>query len=362
MEREKIPIAKFYTGNHKNTFWFISNIIVAEIRKMVLPVRTFWIAVFIPLLILSGCNKRNESLTITFAGDLMLDRGTRKVIEAKGPDFLFENLNNITTSSDYFVANLECVVCDSKLIPINKKYTFRSNREWLLSLYNHNITHLTLANNHSLDFGKEGINQTITNLNRIGIKPIGYCKNSNTTCQPVLIEKNGNNMAIFSSCFLKQSYSNFSFDNASVLSEKIKIFKGLHPKTIIIVCLHWGIEKELKPTSIQVKEAHLLINSGADMIIGHHPHVVQSIETYHGKYIFYSIGNFIFDNTLSQAILTNLTLTKGRIDKIKIIPIKIEKSKPQLMNTSESESFRKQIQSLSSTMELKQEDGSWEIL
>lgn len=362
MVLEKNPNDKFYAGNHKNTFWYIISIMVLGIRKTVLPSRSWWIVVFIPILMLSGCSKRNANLTITFAGDLMLDRGTRKVIEAKGPDFLFENVNEVISYSDYVVANLECVVCDSTLIPLNKKFTFRSNREWLLSLYNHNITHLTLANNHSLDFGKEGIKQTILNLDKIGIKQIGYCSNSNAISQPVLIEKNGNNMAIFSSCFLKQSYSNFSFDNASILSEKIKIFKGLHPKTIIIVCLHWGIEKELKPTLIQAEQAHLLINSGADIIIGHHPHVVQSIETYHGKYIFYSIGNFIFDNNHSQAILPNLTLTKGRIDKVKIIPIKIEKSKPQLMNTIESESFRKQIQSLSGTMELKQKDGIWKIL
>jgi len=362
MEGKKNPTDKFHTANHKNTFWFIFSIILSEIRNTVFPARSWWIVVFIPLLILSGCSNGNENLTITFAGDLMLDRGTRKVIEAKGSDFLFENVNDVITSSDYVVANLECVVCDSMLIPINKKYTFRSNREWLLSLYNHNITHLTLANNHILDFGKEGIRQTIFNLDKIGIKPIGYCSNSNTICQPVLIEKNGNNMAVYSSCFLKQSISDFSFDNASILSEKIKTFKGLHPSTLIIVCLHWGIEKEMKPTSIQMEQAHLLINSGADIIIGHHPHVVQSIETYHGKYIFYSIGNFIFDNNHSQGILTNLTLTKGRIDKVKIIPIKIEKSKPEIMNAIESESFRKQIQSLSGTIELKQKDGIWKIL
>ncbi|MDD4971195.1 MAG: CapA family protein [Paludibacter sp.] len=359
---EDIHKDRFYNSNHKNSLCLFSCILNTGIKKQAIRTGIFWIVLIIPVLLFTGCTKRNENLKITFTGDLMLDRGTRTVIEAHGPDFLFDNVNEVIGTSDYVVANLECAVCDAALTPMNKKFTFRSNREWLLSLYNHNITHVTLANNHSFDFGEEGIKQTIANLDRVGMKPIGYCGEGNTTCPPVSINKKDISITVFSSCFLKQNVVGTAYDSASVLSEKIKAYKGLHPTSIIVICLHWGIEKEPKPTSEQVEQAHLLINSGADLIIGHHPHVVQSIEVYQGKYIFYSLGNFIFDNNHSQAIMTDLVLSKGRIKTIQIIPINIVKSKPQLMNSEESENFRKQIQSLSNTIEIKQKDGIWKIL
>jgi len=353
---------RFYECNHKNTLCLFSCILKKGNIKQAIQTGAFWIFLIIPILLFTGCTKRNENLKITFTGDLMLDRGTRSVIEAHGPDFLFDNVNEVIGKSDFVVANLECAVCDAALTPMNKKFTFRSNREWLLSLYNHNITHVTLANNHSFDFGEEGIKQTVANLDRVGMKPIGYCEGGNITCPPVSINKKKNSITVFSSCFLKQNNSVPGYDSASALSEKIKAYKGLHPGSIIVVCLHWGIEKEPKPTSEQVEQAHLLIDSGADLIIGHHPHVVQSIEIYQGKYIFYSLGNFIFDTNHSQAILTDLILSKGRIKTIQITPINILKSKPQLMNTEESENFRKQIQTLSNTIEIKQKDGIWKIL
>ena len=324
-----------------------------------------WIILFIISAIISGCNSKKDSLNVIFAGDLMLDRGTRHVIEVHGPDDLFGNVYHKLRSSDFTVANLECVACDTACQPVDKRFTFRANPEWLLSLYKNGITHVILANNHSCDFGDKGVKQTISNLIHVGITPIGASQNNDATSEPTIIEKGKDSMAVFSSCFLKQKFRSVSSENVTCLSEKIMAFKAMHPSYIILVCLHWGIEMDVRPSSEQVEQAHELIMAGADVIIGHHPHVVQTIEFYKGKYIFYSLGNFIFDNQHSRAsrgILTDLFISKGRIISIQLIPFNILKSKPFIMNIEESETFRKEINGISKTFELKQKDGIWKVL
>lgn len=295
----------------------------------------------------------------------MLDRGTRTTIKNNDINFLFKDVREIFSSCDFTIANFECVACDTLLKPVNKQFVFRANPEWLSAIHDNGITHVTLANNHSFDFGEEGIKQTIANLKHYGIHPIGYNADDNPICSPTIIEKNGNNIAVFSCCFLKQLNNSTCNENAYSLSENIKAFKKAHPDYFVFVCLHWGIELKSKPTAEQVEQAHLIINSGADAIIGHHPHVVQTIENFKGKYIFYSIGNFIFDNNhppASRGIFPVFSLSEKRITPVEIIPFNIVTSKPELMTKEESEDYMKEIGSVSTNIKLKQSDGSWKIL
>ena len=324
-----------------------------------------WIVLCFLTVLSYGCSKGSEDLKILFAGDLMLDRGARINIESNSIDYLFNDVKNLLNSSDVTIANFECVACDTSLKPINKKFTFRANREWLTSLHNNGVTYLNLANNHSLDFGEEGIKQTANYLKQYSIKSIGYYPDNNSKYLPTIIEMKGNRIAVFSSTFLKQNNNSVNNENAFALSDRIKIFKKTHPSFLIFVCLHWGIEMELKPTLLQIEQAHLIINAGADAIIGHHPHVVQTIEVFKNKYIFYSIGNFIFDNNSApsnRGIFTDFSLSKGKIASVQIIPFNIVRSKPQLMNIVESVNFMNEISSISHTINFKQNYGNWKIL
>ena len=333
-------------------------------KKYLLPCGRLCILFGLISVLFAGCTGKNEGLTIVFAGDLMLDRGTRELIEVKGVDDLFENVHDVTGSSDFTVANLECAACDSTCKPVDKKFNFRANPEWISSLYKNGITHLVLANNHSFDFGEDGIKQTVSNLQHTGIKPIGYSQNNNTASEPTILHKGNDSVAIFSSCFLKMNNRSVSSENASTLTEKISAFKLKHPAYILLVCLHWGIEMDNRPSEEQIQQAHQLIDAGADAILGHHPHVVQPIELYKGKYIFYSLGNFIFDNHHSPAnkgIIAKLSITKGNIESVRVIPFNILRSKPVLMNRQESEIFRKDINLVSKTIDLKQHNGIWEV-
>jgi len=294
----------------------------------------------------------------------MLDRGTRELIEVKGVDDLFENVHNVTGSSDFTVANLECAACDTTCKAVDKKFNFRANPEWISSLYKNGITHLILANNHSFDFGENGMKQTVSNLQHNGIKPIGYSQNNNTASEPTILHKANDSVAIFTSCFLKKNNRFVSSENAFSLSKKIRVFKIKHRTCSIVVCLHWGIEMDIRPSEEQILQAHQLIDAGADAILGHHPHVVQPIELYKSKIIFYSLGNFIFDNHHSPAnrgVMAKLSLTKGSIASVRVIPFNIIRSKPVLMNREESENYRKVISMVSKTIDLKQRHGIWEV-
>ncbi len=320
---------------------------------------------FLLCLLFLGCSQDNEKLKLLFAGDLMLDRGVRIDIEKNGTDYPFEEVKKIFKTSDATIANFECTACDTSFIPSNKKFTFRTKPEWLSSLHKNGITHVSLANNHSSDYGEEGIKETANNLKQYGINYVGYSSDKNSSCSPVIIKRNTNNVAIFSASFLRQDSISFICNgNVYLLSERIKTFKESHPDYLVIICLHWGIEMRLIPTPDQVKQAHLLINAGADAIIGHHPHVVQTIELYQGRYIFYSIGNFIFDNNHSpanQGIFTSFSILNGKIEPVQIIPFNIVKSKPTSMQKEDSEKFLNEINAISPTLHLQQSGEHWEV-
>jgi poly-gamma-glutamate synthesis protein (capsule biosynthesis protein) len=294
----------------------------------------------------------------------MLDRGTKSTIKRNGPAFLFENVRPLLRSVDFSVANLECVMADTSLKPLNKRFVFRGNPEWLSTIRENGITHLNLANNHSFDYGAEGVRQTVANLIACGIQPIGVKAKTSASYLPTIIEKNEIHVAIFSSCLLEQQDSLICNENASVLSGKIRAFKKMNPAYLVLLCLHWGIELKPTPTPVQIEQAHLLIDAGADAIIGHHPHVVQTIENYNGKYIFYSLGNFIFDNNRppgNSGIFAIFSFSKNGIASVDMTPFTMLHSKPIVMNPEESTLFMKAIESVSKNTTIKQDGNRWEL-
>ncbi len=295
-------------------------------------------------------NLQKRSIKILFAGDMMLDRGTRKVIEKRGIDYLFEDVHTLFKHQDIIVVNLEGTVCDTELTPTPKAYNFRIDTAWLASLSAHNITHVCLANNHSIDFGKEGLKQTYKYLIENKVTPIGYL-HSHNSCEPMLIKRNGIQLAMFSSSFLyEKEESGICRESGKELAVRIRLFKMHHPEVHIVLCLHWGIEMSPTPEKEQQEQAHAFINAGADLIIGHHPHVVQPIELYKGRWIFYSLGNFIFDtnNILSnRGIFTCFSVTKDQIQLTETVPFFIRNSKPSLMNKRDTEHFFNKLNSTS---------------
>lgn len=303
--------------------------------------RNVLLTLLLIIIVNSSCKEEETPLSICFTGDVLLDRGVRKSIERNGGvDYLFKDVKELFKSSDAVVINLECPLTDSET-PINKKYIFRGNADWGENLKNNGVTHAALANNHSIDQGRTGLLDTYQNLQKSGLESVGYGKNKAEACHPTIIKKGNIKVALLNSVLVPLE-NWVCLDNepgicqASIneLSDKIKDIKREDPSCHVVVILHWGAECHLSPDPIQRREARKLIDSGADAIIGHHPHVIQEEEIYKGKPIFYSLGNFVFDQTrpnTDEGLIVRLTFDKKNIN-IEQKRVSIKDGQPNILN------------------------------
>ena len=280
-----------------------------------------------------------DTLTVTFTGDVLLDRGVRKVIEKNNGDascLFSSSVDSLFKASRFVVANLECPATKIE-DPVYKKFIFRAEPEWLAPLKEHGITHLNLANNHSIDQGRDGLIDTRDNIIKAGMVPFGAGDNMEQAVQPVLLCSSPRNVYLIASLRLalentaylphKPSVSQESFEK---IINRIKMLKQQDPGCCVIVSLHWGMEHMTNPAAQQVMEAHQLIDAGADCLICHHTHTMQTVENYDGKFIYYSIGNFIFDQSRpinARACAVTLKITEDSVTPT-TVPVIIKNCTP----------------------------------
>lgn len=259
------------------------------------------------------------STTITFTGDILLDRGVRQEIEARGTESLFTSgVDSVLRASTLVVGNLECPATTIKA-PTFKRYIFRAEPEWLDVLRNHGFTHLNLANNHSVDQGRRGLEDTHRQIIAHGMTPIGADSTQAAAAQPVLLTEAPRKVWLIAS--LRMALENFAWlpdrwsvsqDDDEALVKRVADLRRADSTAVIIVSPHWGWEHHLEPVGQQRVLAHRLIDAGADLLIGHHTHTLQTIENYRGRSIYYSLGNFIFDQKKpinSRAAIVSVDIT-----------------------------------------------------
>jgi poly-gamma-glutamate capsule biosynthesis protein CapA/YwtB (metallophosphatase superfamily) len=232
-----------------------------------------------------------QSVTILFAGDMMFDRYIREKAEQKGYDFLLEKMRERLVSADMTVANLEGPITSRASKSVGSKigearnYVFTFAPQVAEALNRNNIGLLHLGNNHILNFGQEGLEETRRLLNHAGVEYFG---------DPYDAEKR---MGIYEIKGVKigfVSYNQFA-PNKDAVADTIEDIRRSKPLAdTVVVYAHWGAEY----VSAREREkalARQFVDEGADLVIGSHPHVVQESEIYRGKNIYYSLGNFIFD-------------------------------------------------------------------
>jgi poly-gamma-glutamate synthesis protein (capsule biosynthesis protein) len=301
------------------------------------------VRIFLFVLIFLGYNLPIKcQVKFSAVGDVLLDRGVRKSIESNNIYFPFEKIAEQIKSNDINFFNLETPIAkESDGYRINKRFSFRSDPDVIAGLKFAGFNIAAVANNHTIDFGKSGFLKTMTYLKNDSITPVGGGANQNEAFSPVIITKNGEKFAFFG--FLEfllegvvfndfQPYPAFG-DLDRLCNEIRKIRKDV---TYVIVSFHWGQEGAAIPTSKQIEIAHEVIDAGADLILGHHPHVLQSIESYKGKLIFYSLGNFIFDNVdklQNETVIFKCVFKKGKLLNPHLIPVKIKNTQPQLADS-----------------------------
>lgn len=270
-------------------------------------------------------------------GDILPDRGVKSVIQKIGLDGIFQNTPELFKDADLICANLEAAVTQGNR-PLIKTFRFNSPLDIGEHLALHKIKIVNLANNHSIDYGKAGLTDTIANLKRYHVETFGCGDNAMSALAPKVIQVHGTKIAFIGAvCFPLEGYVYLpdAFDvgrwDASLI--KLQIQEARQLADIVVVCFHWGIEFSHYPTSSQIEIAHFCIDQGADLIVGHHPHVLQGMEIYRDKPILYSLGNFIFDQRYGPAthsVLGKLTIAEKSISRIEIVPVSIRESVPEM--------------------------------
>ena len=234
---------------------------------------------------------------IAWVGDVMLADGPGRLISRGGDPF--KPFAKLLASADLRVANLECVIAEGgKEIP-GKPWTFRAKPS-VLPLLKRHIDAVSLANNHSGDYGRSAFVEMLGRLEAAGLPYFGGGRDLRQAHRPLIIERKGIKIALLGyDEFMPRSFE-AGDDYAGVAwSEDQQVVWDIRQARLqadlVIPFMHWGQEHESTANARQRQLARLMIDAGADAVVGTHPHVVQDTETYKGKPIVYSLGNFVFD-------------------------------------------------------------------
>lgn len=289
----------------------------------------------------------SKNITVLMFGDLMLDRYVAKRMFTNS-NYAFQNIPNLFKGSDEIVANLEGVFSSNNSISEmdNDVLRFTFNPEFVSVLLKNNFTALSQANNHTLDFGREGMEESRKILQDNNLSVFGDFKNDDN----LIVNKKIGEQEIALIGFNEFSYANY--DKILALITKTK-----EENKKVIVMPHWGIEYETQSNPKQRELARKFIDAGADMIIGAHPHVVQEIEIYKGKLIAYSLGNFVFDQDFSKETREGMGLGlvfDSEKTEIFLISFNIISSELQLKSVGERKRFLEKL-SQESQIELKEQ-------
>lgn len=292
-------------------------------------------------------DKENVSIAVT--GDVMFARNMPNVLSLDSSpfsgvsdvisnvDLLITNFENAATTSGDALKGDVPLKCDPSYVPLLKA---------------NNNTVASLANNHAYDYGETGMKDTISYLKEAGITPMGAGETEEEAHQAVTQDINGRKITILnymdSNNFAEYSYDVMPYANGSHpgysaydSADAQKQIAENNDSDLIIAYLHFGNEYSNSPNEDQIRIAHELIDYGADVVIASHPHVTQGIEMYDGKPIFYSLGNFIFDQSnpaTHSAYFVKIDLIGGT-GECTVYPIYISNYLPQYMDAESGNSL-----------------------
>jgi poly-gamma-glutamate synthesis protein (capsule biosynthesis protein) len=257
------------------------------------------------------------TVTLAVVGDIMLDESPGTAVE-RGQD-PFAPFATLLDSADIRIGNLECVVATQGEAEPGKPYTFRAHPRTLQPLKRH-FDAVTLANNHSGDFGPSAFVEMLGLLDQAGIGRFGGGADLAQAHRPLIIERHGLRIAFLGyDEFLPRSFEAGADQPGVAWSEDEQVerdiagARGTGHADLVIPIMHWGWEHETIASPRQRQLARRMIDAGADAVIGGHPHVTQDTEQYRGKPIIYSLGNFVF-NGFTDAINTTGWLLRLELD------------------------------------------------
>lgn len=319
-----------------------------------------------------------ESVKLSAVGDILLSGTVAELIKNEGAKEPFFFIINELIKNDILFGNLECPL-SNRGNPLQNKCCLYSPSETVKSLKSAGFNVVSLANNHIFDYGYESFEDTISLLKENNISWFGAGKNLEEARTPAIVSIN--NISIG---FLGYSWDFIGSINATgnkvgtaPLSEKLILddVKKLKEKVdVVIVSLHWSYEREKYPLPSQRKLAHKIIDTGASLILGHHPHVLQGIEEYNGGVIVYSLGNFIFPDISykqynliqkpenKESLIFSCKISKNGIEGFDIIPVKANNQfQPKILEHDEKKVMLEKMENLTAGFRLQNYPRFWKV-
>ena len=286
------------------------------------------------LFILTACRPTAAPppLRVSIVGDVLLARAVPAAL-AHDSAAMRRTTRALWAGSRYVIGNLECPLADTAR-PAVKAFIFRGNPQWAGWLRSLGMTHVSLANNHTLDQHLPGLRATARAGRAARLGLLGYQPDSLAGCLPTVLGADSS-VAVFAYSALTQHIAGEGCvcgRDFAALCERVATYKTLFPERAVLVYLHWGTEYAAQPRPAQRQQAHDLVDAGAAAVVGAHPHVVQPVEFYRGRPIIYSLGNFLFDQrggVTALAAQVDFDLKNGRIAATTIKPWQLAGAVPQ---------------------------------
>jgi poly-gamma-glutamate capsule biosynthesis protein CapA/YwtB (metallophosphatase superfamily) len=275
-------------------------------------------------------------LTVAAGGDVLGDRGVGRFIDAKGGAPVFAAVEPLLKTADVAFVNLECPISDKGNRNPTKEYTFRGRPALVEGLNSGGIDVVSLANNHTLDYGKAALLDTVARLDDAGVGHAGAGANVSEAEKPAMLRTSAGSVAVLA--FTEIIPGGFAATSKqagvnAVLPNHKKVVAAIataaEKADFVIVSFHWGTEYTSEPTQEQRLLAHQAIDAGADLVIGHHPHVIQGMELYHDKLIAYSMGDFVFDHysrETGEAFVLRVALSPAGALSLEATPVYLDES------------------------------------
>lgn len=285
--------------------------------------------------------EEQKDVTLVFSGDILLSSYVLNNYESSGINgVLSEDLQAEMMEADLTMVNEEFPFSTGGVQAQDKQYTFRVNPSYVKILQEMGIDVVTLANNHALDYGTEALSDTFQTLDDAGIAYVGAGDSLERASQPFVAELGGRTFGFLAASRVIPVVS-WNIDNqqpgmlctydSTELCEAIR--KTKETCDYVVVYVHWGIERENMPQDYQRQLGKAYIDAGADLVIGSHPHVLQGIEYYNGKPIVYSLGNYIFNQSIEKTVLLKVTVSPENETLLQVIPASASGAKTQKMDT-----------------------------
>lgn len=286
-------------------------------------------------------------LTLAAAGDVIFDRGVKTVCRRLGRDWPLGAVAPTLSAADVSFVNLETSLARGGQPIPGKGIWFRSDPEFALELKKAGVDVVTLANNHVLDYDEPAFMETLAALRESSIATCGGGLNIDEARTPAVINAGGVTIAFLGYSELADIFWTYSYPRSfraqkarpgvAPMDEKMVVNDIRKARALadhVVVSFHWGEEYVRTPNPRQIGLAHIAIDAGASVVLGHHPHVLQPVEVYGGGVIFYSLGNFVFDQKKPdtvESMIARVSFSPREVVSAEILPVKIEECRPRLL-------------------------------